>query len=256
MFEYSFKKFFTNFGEIVPYIIVKILFDLVLVRLCFQNITGGNIQGIVANSSGFRLSLNGMEFRTVTATVVIFIIISLVVQPLFIAFIRLLFKKMLHEEEIYQGDTLRESFSYYWRIVGIYLIFLVIGIAVMVGGMLVAVLFGFIPVIRVAVIFALIVGAIYVATILTPCVEYMVYYDSDTEEALRGGVKVGKYYFWSIFGLTIVKGILVNLLNKTNGVGLLAAAVMMFISLIIEGIFSLYVMNLCRCYDSEEVQGY
>jgi hypothetical protein len=243
MFSYSLKKYFNNFGKIFPFIVINIVFDAIILRLCFISIGVTNIFKTAAVwPNNWKFSFNGIDFSTITASTVIFIIIAMLAQPIFSAFIRLLIKRILKDEKIYYIEILAESFNYYLRLIGLYIVLVAIVLALFIGGMLL----GFIPVLGPVLIIIMVFFALFIFIILSPVEEYLIYHDCHILEALSESMEIGKRYFWYLLLLAIAQGILDNIFKNSNAKGSITYLVISFIKLVIEGILIMYRMNLCR----------
>lgn len=249
MLSFLLDKYFKNFAKFIPYLMAKVFFDVILAREILINVGASDILKYIGSNGRINIPLNNFSFHSITGTMLVFALVSLFTSPIFAVFIRLIIRNILNNEDIDQLELLRETLEYYWRYIGLNIILLLIGLAVIIG----IVIGGIIPVLRILLILGGIVLAVYIFTILSPITEYMVYKNSDVEAAFHEGMVIGKNYFWALLLLNICIGILQGLFKVDHVNGVLVTSLFTFITLSIEAFKIMYVMNLCKG-DNEENQ--
>lgn len=248
MLSYVFNKYFSNFSKLIPYLLAQVIFNVILARLFLGTVPIQN--GIKFNfgGGGTNFTVNNGSLGALGGSAILLLIITIVTGPLFAVFVRLVTRNILDDREINQGEIFLESFSYYWRYVGIVLLMFLIALAIFLGMMFLR----FIPLLGILGIIALVIFVIYLFTILTPCMEYMVYDNLTVEEAFSSGKEVGKENFWSIFFFTLVLGIISGLFKTDNSRSLLIISLIVFIKQSIEAFKAMYIMVLCKQHKEQK----
>lgn len=242
MLDFVLNKYFSNFKKIVPYLLAQIVFNVLLAKLFIIAVPKPNIINFTGGSSGFNFQLNSNTIGAIGGSSIILLIITFITAPIFAVFIRLITRNILDDKAIDHGEILKESFNYYWRFIG----FTLLMILIFLGIFAVAMIFGFIPIVKFLVIIAVIIFIIYLVTILTPCIEYMIYDDLTIEEAFSSGKTVGKENFLQIFFLALITGIISGFFKTDNTRSVIIVGLFVFIAQAIDAFKIMYIMSLCK----------
>lgn len=224
-----YKKYVNNFKTILPFILVKVGIDLL------NYFSGSSVKRVEKYDMVFGIGeiIRNMEIQLIVLGLFLFIS-----SPIIYAFMALLCKKILKDEEdINLVETLRESTHYYFRYIGLSLI---IG-AIMIGISLFMILTGGMFLLIIPVVLFL----LYFAITAEPCTEYLVYSDNSVEEAFSGGRKIGKKYFWQIVGLNIIITLISLVFKSSFFLNMPGLLIVSFITAIIQGYVIMFRMNLC-----------
>lgn len=234
MFGEVYKKYVNNFKIILPFILMRVALD------SLSYFGSGGVRS--AEKYDVIFGANGI-IRSMGFEGILIFLFLLLISPIIYVSIALLCKKILKDEEdISFGETLRESTHYYFRYIGLSLI---IGAVVIGISLLMVVTRGLFFLLIPAVIFL-----IYFAITVEPCIEYLIHNDSSVEEAFSGGRKIGKKYFWSLFGLDIIIGVLSQIFRISFFSAMPGLPIMSLFTAIFQGYTVMFRMNLCT-YDRE-----
>lgn len=168
------------------------------------------------------------------------LVVLTIVQAYINTFGLLIAKKIIKEESIDQKSIFTESFHYYPRILGLTLLFIVVGL-----------LFVFLllfPFMHIGLLFGLgVIVLIIVAIMLIPCSSYLIFNDEGIWNSIESGFKIGKKYFFKILGLFIISIFIAALIGtepaKTSTIVLIIYA---FLGSMFTAYFNLYINNLCK----------
>lgn len=242
MLNQVFNKYLKNFVHLLPYLILQLLFNVTLVKFFLWLIPAAKLNHINMVSGGINLNLTSSNIHSTGSYALLLVVIMLVTAPLFGSFIGLLSRNILEDKEINQIELLSESLKYYWRYVGLVLVMFLIGVAVFIA----ALILSLIPVLGVLGLICLVLFVIYLFTILTPCLEYLLYDNLKIEDAFERGKETGKNNFWKIFLLVLAIQVLSKIFNTDHIQSIFIISVITFITQAIDIFKRMYVMALCK----------
>jgi hypothetical protein len=253
MFNYAFKNYLKGFKEFLPFIVINLIFDLVVLKI-FSVPLGGDklIRAIeVGEEIDWGKVFTSPEFGNFSTVFVVILIISLLVAPIINSYITLVIKKLLNNKEVKHLELLKESFHYYFSYIGVTLAIILIlcGLAIIIG--LIAV---FIPVLGVI---AAIPGGIfilYLGVVYNPCTSYLIYNNCGVYDALQGGKQVGKKYFWPLLGFLIVINVISKILSLVDTSYILIYIIITLIVFAKEILACTYLTALCKDYNEPEIK--
>lgn len=240
------NKYFKNFNKILPYILVTFLIELVVLKIGANIIGISDITKILTGNIEMNAYKDYADPSKVFSFILSLMIIGAVLGPIFASFIRLIFKRIIKNEEVDYLQIFKESFKYYFRYIGVILVifFMIFGLG------LLLIFTGISLVIGILFIILFFLGVIYVATVFSPCTEYLIYKDTTFDDALGTGKKVGKKFFWRIILLSIVMGIVELLLRSEHINNIWLYVIPLIISNLFSNFLIFYRMNLCAIYDN------
>ena len=246
MFNEVCDKYFNNFKSILPYIVVKTAFDLILLKLCFFNLN-------ILTSKHYMFGQNNNNLisaanSNITMSFILYIAIAIFTEPLFGTYIRVILRKIISNEEINHRECFTEGFSYYWRFLGVTVIIALIFLAFIIP----TIILGLIPFIGILLLIGVIVGIVYIGTIYSPCLEYLILNNSTISDALSNGTSVGKKYFWRILLLSFVVSLVQRVETNDKISSISIFVILTLIYLAVDSFAALYRMSLCKEYDSPE----
>ncbi|MBE6067295.1 MAG: hypothetical protein E7211_06300 [Clostridium lundense] len=242
MYKEAWEKYREGFRILVPFILVKLLFEVSGFKFTSSNVTLDKYDMI----TGGETLLTNMSEANIKALVIsnlFLIIISILAVPLFYSFLYLIIRSIVKEEEINYREILEESFRFYLR----YLSLIIIIIAMLIGILLLAALSIVIPFLIVAVVIFL----VYVIVTVIPCEAYLIYNDVSAEEALSQGRKIGKKYFWKLFLIALMTSVIGNIISVDSSTNIIVYTAKSFITISIEYYMYIFTMILCK---QEEVR--
>lgn len=248
MFSKSLKDFFKNPIIAVP----NVLFALIGAILS-KNLTNSKSLSILENAG--RLG----DFTTVMAeavkvfTFALFLIIfTIFVTPFIMSWSNLMCKDIINGEPANFGERFRDSWKYYWRMLGAIVIKVLIFIGLAAAAFLLMLPFGLLSVggrstsaagFAIIVIIVLFFAIIFFAISLTAVEPILIFDNLGIGESIAKGFKFGIKKFFPILGtallIGIVNGILTLIFDKEN-----------YFSIIINGYLGLFItvfiMNMYR----------
>lgn len=226
MYREIWNKYMKGFKFILPFIVVRVLYESISYNLGFSkydfyDFFGGNLssfkQAVVSNLGS--------------------ILFSLFVGSLFSAFLMVVIKSLINDKDVNYGENLKESLGIYLR----YLLLNIITSAIFVGILLLGLCKIIMPISFILLI--------YFNVILTPCMAYLVYNNVSPVVALKKGIAVGKKYSGEILLLAITLCIIIGIISgvsiklKVNPVG---SVFMDFIETSIWGYLYIFSMAICK----------
>lgn len=235
MYTDVFKKYFQNFKFILPFILVELAFDVATFETTGNDI-GTDKYGFMTKGDFFG-NIRGDIISLIMNNIVIILII-LFVTPLFYAFLQLVMKSIIREEEVNYRESFRESLGFYFRYLGLSIII----IAIVLGILLLSFFAIMLPILLIGIVILL----VYIGITITPCGSYLIYYDTSPEEALSEGRKLGKKYFWSIFLVGLISGIINAIIKVKPEASLLTYSIITFITITIQYYMYMFTINICR----------
>ncbi|MTI67225.1 MAG: hypothetical protein FH753_11605 [Firmicutes bacterium] len=236
-----FKKYYKNITNLLPYLIIKSIFDVVLLRLSFINFEISQLMYIYQDRGEITEILSS-GYKDYIIGGIIFLLISFLTTPVFGVFIGLINKRILDNEKIDQIKIVKESLNYYFRYLGVVsvIILIIIGFLVMI------VLSGIVPILGIFLIIGLFIFMIYVMIIYNVCTEYLIYYNTTVGEALKEGSTVGKKFFFRILILSIIVKGISKILDKIHTNNYFIILIIIILTIAIDIFQVLYRMNLCK----------
>lgn len=243
MCKEALEKYFKSFKLFLPFIFVKLAFEISTFK-----ITGGNalLDKYSFIKKGTSLSNVGFSIWDSVGT----LLAALFLAPLLYSFLQLTTKNIIKEEEVNYKDSFRESLRFYLRYLGLTIIMIFIFGGVMLCGLL--------TIIHPIFIVVAVILAVYIGVTITPCTSYLIHYDTSTEDALSKGRALGKKYFWSIFFVGLISGIINAIVNSiakySADTSIITFSVVSFIAITIE--FYMYVFTMYICREEEPLSDY
>lgn len=234
MLDKVFEKYKENFKYFVIFFILSVAIALVTKS---YNITA---------LQSFELDINYNFKEYFNAKNIVMVIVFTLLEVYIATYGLLLSRKAIKEEPIHIGESLTEVFFFYPRILGLSIIFIVILIllSLLIGGFIrLTTSFGFIMFNVILYLILIILLGILTHTIQN----YLVYYDESIGSSIKGGIIVGKKYFFRILVLIILASLIGQLPNmrsaKTNWIIYVLGV---FILSIYNMFINLYITNLCK----------
>lgn len=245
MFEVTINKYFKNFSKIIPYIIITFFIELIILKLSVEIIGFNYLSKVYFNSGNIEPYINGNGGQSILTFGLSIALCFIIFGPIFASFIRLVFKKIIDNEDIVYTKSFIKSFKLYFKYLG-----LIVLIGLMVFGISMLFVLSFLLG-AVGFLFAIpiFLGLIYVITIFTPCTEYLIYYEESVDNAFSKGRKVGQRYFWIILLQGIIVSVLQQVFTLDNVKYIWIFIITMFITKIINNFIIFYRMNLCATYE-------
>lgn len=240
------NKYYKNFNKILPYILITLLINLVVLKIG-SNVMKMNDITKLMNGQSIKMNsyINYPDPSEIFLFLISMMIIGAVFGPIFAAFIRLIFKRIINNEKVDYLQIFKESFKYYFRYIGVVLVILL-----MVFGLcLLFIIPAFLGAIGLLFFIPIFLVIIYVITIFSPCTEYLIYTDTTFDDALGSGKNVGKEFFWRLILVGIVIGIIQLILRSENINNIWLYVIPMTITNILNNFIIFYRMNLCAIYD-------
>lgn len=241
MFKNVLKKFFTNIKLFVPYIIIELIYQIIMVKLDIFDFQ---------EDMFIDYATNRINFALMWKQIFISIIFSLI-MALFLCYVWVLIGKIVKEYEVNHLDTFKDSLNYYPRFIGIDFIFMGIFAAIL---FLIIVLRA-IPVIGIILLIVGLIFFIYIETVLYSTSKgYMIYTNGKIGESMSNGYEIGKKNFWMLLLLGILgvipgKILAINCI-KTN---ILAFILVGIADVLVELFIAMYAITLCKNYFDEKV---
>lgn len=234
MLDKVFEKYKENFKYFVIFFILSVAMALVTKS---SNITA-------LQSTELDINYNFKEF--LNAKNIVMVIVFTLLEVYIATYGLLLSRKAIKEEPIHMRDSLTEVFFFYPRILGLSIIFIVILIllSLLIGGFIrLTTSFGFIMFNMILYLILIILFGIFTHTIQN----YLVYYDESIGSSIKGGIIVGKRYFFRILGLIILASLIGQLPNmKSAKANWMIYVLGVFILSIFNMFINLYITNLCK----------
>lgn len=228
MYKEAWNKYIKGFKFLLPFILVKVLFEGIGFNLGFNKYDFNNI---------FRGNLSDFNKAVVSNLVpILFIVFA---GSLFYAFLMVVIKALINEKHVNYREDFKEGIGFYSR----YLILSIIIYTILIGVRLLE---------RVDMLKAIVlILSIYLSPIFAPCDSYLVYYNTSSIEAFKKGMALGKKYFVEILFLGIIFGIvsgvsavsIVSMGLKTSSIGYVC---MEFIITSINVYLSMFTMVICK----------
>lgn len=240
MYKETWKNYKESFNVILPFILVKVVFEI-LVFIITKNIIFDKFSFIGQEEiiTGNFLANRGIIIKSIINTV-----FSLFVVALFEAFLMVIIKASLNKEDINYKEKFKESLGFYLRYLGLTIIIY----AILLGTILLSIFAFIIPFI---IILSLGV-ALYFEIALMPCTSYLIYHDTTPEIALQKGRELGKKYFWKILLFVIVMGVIGALLDGHENNNILIYSLYDFLKVNMEMLLIMFTITICKKEDKKE----
>ena len=235
------KKLFTNIKLFVPFIVISLIYQIIIVKLDILNFQEGTFIDDATNSINFALMWK---------QIFISIIFSLI-MALFLCYVWVLIGKIVRGYEVNHLDTFKDSLNYYPRFIGIDFIFMGIFTAIL---FLIIVLRA-IPVIGIILLIIGLIFFIYIETVLYSTSKgYMIYTDGKIGESMSNGYEIGKKNFWMLLLLGIL-GVIPGKIAAINCIktNILAFILVSIANALVELFVAMYAITLCKNYFDEKV---
>lgn len=237
MYKEAWEKYREGFRMLLPFILVKLLYQISSFKFTNSNVTLDKYDMITGGESLLR-NMSEVNVKALVVSSLFLIIISIFALPLFYSFLYLTIKSIVKDEEINYRDIFRESFRFYLR----YLTLIIIIIAILIGILLLAAFSMIIPLLVIAIVILL----VYVIITIIPCEAYLIYNDVSAEEALSKGRKIGKKYFWKLLLIVLITSVIGSIIRLDSSTNIVVYAVKSFITISIEYYLYIFAMVLCK----------
>lgn len=234
MLDEVFDKYKDNFKHFIIFFILSIVIAFIIKN-----------SGIITfQSTDLNIDNNLEEILSVKniITILVFILVEIYITTYGL----ILAKKAIKEEPVHMVESFTDTFSYYPRVLGLNLIFIILIIAInLLLGKLISITtsYGFLMFHFILYFFIIILFWIFTQTIQN----YLVYYDGNIGHSIRGGISVGKSYFFKMLGLSIVSSLIGNLPKMESAEN---SWIVYVIGILIVNMYNmfmnLYIINLCK----------
>jgi len=235
MYKDVLKKYLQNFKLFVPFILVKLAYEITTFEATNSTI-GTDKYSVITQGAAHPGNVGTSILNNI-----VMLLITLFAAPLFYGFLQLVIKSIIKEKEVSYKESFRESLRFYLRYLGLTIII----IAIIIGILLLSIFAIALPIILIGVFILL----IYVIITIAPCESYLIYHDTSPEEALSKGRVLGKKYFWYILLVSLISGVITFIMKIKPSTGLLTYSIVTLITTIIEFYMSVFTMDICRKED-------
>lgn len=237
MYNEAWEKYREGFKVLLPFILVKLLFQISSFKFTNSNVAL-NTHNMITEGELLIRNMSEANFNVIIVSSLFLVIIFILVVPLFYSFLYLTIKKIVKDEEINYREIFEESFRFYLR----YLALIIIIIAILIGILLLGIFSMIIPFLAIAVVIFL----VYIIITIIPCEAYLIYNDVSAGEALNQGRKIGKKHFWKLFLIVLITSVVGNIIKMDSSANIIMYSVKSFITTFIEYYMYMFAMVLCK----------
>ncbi|WP_097027619.1 hypothetical protein [Clostridium peptidivorans] len=237
MYKEAWGKYREGFRMLLPFILVKLLFQISSFKFTDSNVTLDKYDMITGGETLLR-NISGANVKALVISNLFLIIISIIVVPLVYSFLYLVIKMIVRDEEVNYREAFDESLQFYLR----YLTLTIIIGALIIGIAFLAIFSIMIPFFIIAVVILL----VYVIVTVIPCEAYLIYHDVSAEEALSKGREIGKKYFWKLAGIVVITSLIGSALKIIPDTNIIVYAAKDFITISIGLYMYIFAMILCK----------
>lgn len=241
MYKEAWEKYREGFRILVPFILVKLLFQISSFKFTSSNLTLNKYDMITGRETLLR-NISGANVKAVVIGNLFLIVISILVLPLVYSFLYLVIKIIVKDEEVNYKEAFIDSFQFYLR----YLILIIIIGVLIIGISLLSIFSMMIPFFIIAVMILL----AYVVVTVIPCEAYLIYHDVSAEEAFSEGRKIGKKYFWKLVIIGVITSLIASVLKIIPDTNIIVYAAKSFITIFIGLYMHIFAMILCKQEES------
>ncbi|RXI46995.1 hypothetical protein DP145_05460 [Clostridium tetani] len=240
MYKETWKNYKESFNFILPFILVKVAFEIIVFilteNMVFDKFSFIGQERILTGNFGVNSGI--------VAKYAIQITFNLFIVSLFEVFLIVIMKAFLNKDTINYKEKFKESLGFYLRYLGLSIIIYAIILGVTLLG-----IFAFI----VPFIALLTIGlALYFEIVLMPCKSYLVYHDTTPEIALEKGKEIGKKYLWKILLFILVIGIIGALVDVYENINIYIYSLYDFVKVNAEIFLIMFMLTICKKEDKKE----
>lgn len=234
MYNEVWQKYKKGFIFILPFILLQVIFE----SMGFNRTKDVTVDTYKLTKEIGTMMMNSIGLKSTTVNNAIWLILFLFVSSLFYLFLTVITKNLINEEPINYKENFEESIDYFTRYLGVNIIMtIVLTIGTLISGLFI---------ISVYTIFLAPILIICMDTLLKPCGAYLVYYNSNIDEALSDGVKLGKDYFWRIVFFNLIITFMNILINTSTKLNIITYSLMDFLKVSVEFYILMFSMYICK----------
>ncbi|KGK81921.1 MULTISPECIES: hypothetical protein [unclassified Clostridium] len=237
MYKEAWEKYREGFRILLPFILVKLLFQISSFKFTSSSVTLDKYDMITGGETLLR-NISGANGKAVVISNLFLIIISILAVPLVYSFLYLVIKIIVRDEEVNYKEAFIDSLHFYLR----YLTLTIIIGALIIGISLLSIFTIMIPFFIIAVMILL----VYVVVTVIPCEAYLIYHDVSAEEAFSEGRKIGKKYFWKLAIIGVITSLIASVLKIIPDTNIIVYAAKSFITIFIGFYMHIFAMILCK----------